>query len=453
MDNAEKICLYIDNIDKEHSFLFSKFSMYCLNNININTKSINRNDLSTGKILISPYLFFKKELMNYSFRFNFDDYDLIVFSETLTPSYDTRLIGFNNQHLLDWWKQGKSDEELYEYCKHQKYKVKVVFPIRKFSLEEQMKINNIEWIPEYNRKDYEINIIDFFDKYVDNIKIDYVFPYVNMTDKEWLEEYKNTIGGEIDLQRFRDPGTLEILINLIEKNLPWVNNIFVILADTTTIPNFFKEHKKIKVVRHSEFIPKKHLPTYNSGVIESYLHMIPDLSEYFIYGNDDVYPLSPLKPNDFFNFISDVVKLTIRMVPYDTDRRPHDDLRKSDACKLLKVDDVTHVPLQAHIMSPYRKSWYEQCYNEYCDVIENAATKIRDNKRNINQYFFGYWIYINRLLIPSQIKFTSISAHKIKQHSFDNQVICLNDDNIVKDDDYKILWEIITQFLLLKLNK
>ena len=86
-------------------------------------------------------------------------------------------------------------------------------------------------------------------------------------------------------------------------------------------------------------------------------------------------------------------------------------------------------------------------------IIENAATKIRDNKRNINQYFFGFWIYINRLLMPSQIKFTSICAHKIKQNSFDNQVICLNDDNVVKDDDYKILWEGITQNLLLKLNE
>lgn len=53
-----------------------------------------------------------------------------------------------------------------------------------------------------------------------SIKIDYVFPYVNMTDEEWLKEYKEVIGEDISEVRFRDPGTLEILIRLIETHLP-----------------------------------------------------------------------------------------------------------------------------------------------------------------------------------------------------------------------------------------
>jgi hypothetical protein len=31
-----------------------------------------------------------------------------------------------------------------------------------------------------------------------------------------------------------------------------------------------------------------------------FLHRIPGLSERFIYGNDDMFPLSQLEPEDFF---------------------------------------------------------------------------------------------------------------------------------------------------------
>ena len=283
-----------------------------------------------------------------------------------------------------------------------------------------------------------------------NIKIDYVFPYVNMTDEEWLKEYKEVIGEDISEVRFRDPGTLEILIQLIEKHLPWINNIFLILADKTNKPGFIDKYEKVKIVRHSEFIPKKHLPTYNSGVIESYLHEIPGLSEYFIYGNDDVYPIEDLYPEDFFDFDNNKLKLNIRIVKYNVEKRPHDELRKSDACKILRVKDLMYVPFQDHIMAPYRKSWYKQTFNEYSDVVDQSATRIRDNSRNINQYFFGYWMYIHKLLVPSPIIHKSIIDYKIMDKVFDQRVVCINDGGYY-GKDYDDLWIKIKTKLVSKL--
>ena len=57
---------------------------------------------------------------------------------------------------------------------------------------------------------------------------------------------------------------------------------------------------KIKLINHSQIIDAKYLPTFNSHVIEANLYKIPDLSEHFIYFNDDVFVARPLMPNHFF---------------------------------------------------------------------------------------------------------------------------------------------------------
>src|SRR4051812_579402 len=54
------------------------------------------------------------------------------------------------------------------------------------------------------------------------------------------------------------------------------------------------------MVNHSDIIPREFLPTYNSNVIDSYLHLIPGLTDIFLYFNDDVFVNSPLHPSDLF---------------------------------------------------------------------------------------------------------------------------------------------------------
>lgn len=287
-------------------------------------------------------------------------------------------------------------------------------------------------------------------------KIDYVFPYVNASDEKWREEHDKIIGKPLDIARYRDPGTLELYIQLLYKNMPWLNKIFIILADKSNIPEFLKKYKKVKVVRHSEFIPSMFLPTYNSGTIESFLHRIPKLSEYFIYGNDDVYTIKPLNPDDFFDFQTGQIKLTVKMKKYDPIRRSCDSLRKSCATKLLKQPDVKFVPVQTHILSPYRKSLYQQAFNEYEDVILNSCTRTRVNSQNICQYFFGYWLYLHNMLMPSSIKGVSkvISQRFTKvKDLFDNQVVCINDSKLVSGDNYKKLWSIFKIKLIASLKK
>ncbi len=60
------------------------------------------------------------------------------------------------------------------------------------------------------------------------------------------------------------------------------------------------ENPKINLVSHKDYIPQQFLPTYNSVVIERYIHKIPGLADHFVYFNDDFYIINSITPERFF---------------------------------------------------------------------------------------------------------------------------------------------------------
>ena len=137
-------------------------------------------------------------------------------------------------------------------------------------------------------------------------KIDFVVLWVDGNDPEFIrEKNKYTPNSEqIDndgdnLHRYRDYGTFNYWFRMVEKHAPWVNNIYLITNGQK--PEWLNlNHPKLKWVKHSDFIPKEYLPTFNSASIELNLHRIEDLSENFVFFNDDMYLIQDVKPNDFF---------------------------------------------------------------------------------------------------------------------------------------------------------
>ena len=70
----------------------------------------------------------------------------------------------------------------------------------------------------------------------------------------------------------------------------WYRKVFLLLDDDEDIPAWLnQENDKLVIVQHSEFIPKEFLPTYNSNVIDSYIHKVPGLSNHFIVSDDDTF--------------------------------------------------------------------------------------------------------------------------------------------------------------------
>ena len=128
--------------------------------------------------------------------------------------------------------------------------------------------------------------------------IDYIIPMVFPDDKEWEQDLRRA-GGRRPAKavRFRSWGTERLLVQCVRRNLPFVRDIIILLARDSQVQPWM-ETEDVRVVTHAEFIPKKHLPTFNSCTIEMYLHRIPGLSDMFLYSNDDLFPLSPLRESD-----------------------------------------------------------------------------------------------------------------------------------------------------------
>jgi hypothetical protein len=139
--------------------------------------------------------------------------------------------------------------------------------------------------------------------------IDVVYTWVDGSDELWQKNLKTFIdthglqdyagASALAKKRFRNHDELRYSLRSIEAFAPWVHHIFIVTCGQR--PKWFKDHPKITFIDHSAiFKNKENLPTYNSMAIESNLHRIPNLSERYIYFNDDVFLGSPTTPNDFY---------------------------------------------------------------------------------------------------------------------------------------------------------
>lgn len=133
--------------------------------------------------------------------------------------------------------------------------------------------------------------------------IDFVIAWVDGNDPEWRKEKnsytKNKDKGDQREVRYRDWNTLRYWFRAIEKFAPWVNKIHFVTWGH--VPEWLNvEHPKLHVVKHTDYIPERYLPTFNSHTIELNFHRIPGLAEQFVYFNDDMFITAPVEPKDFF---------------------------------------------------------------------------------------------------------------------------------------------------------
>ena len=144
--------------------------------------------------------------------------------------------------------------------------------------------------------------------YSDPAQIDIVYTWINK-NQQWYEEYEfhsthinpNHIGqyGN-DEARFADHDELFYSLKSVEKYLPWVRKIFVVINNLLDLPKYLLSNDKVCVIEHRQIIDLEYLPTFNSHVIEAHLHNIDGLSENFIYFNDDVFVARSLEKEHFF---------------------------------------------------------------------------------------------------------------------------------------------------------
>ncbi len=133
--------------------------------------------------------------------------------------------------------------------------------------------------------------------------IDFVILWVDGNDPAWQQKWARYANDEQNNgtaeNRFRDWGLMRYWFRGVERFAPWVRKIFFVTDGQ--VPQWLDlGHPRLRLVRHEDYIPGQYLPTFNSNVIELWLHRIPDLGERFVLFNDDMFLTAPVGPEDFF---------------------------------------------------------------------------------------------------------------------------------------------------------
>lgn len=280
---------------------------------------------------------------------------------------------------------------------------------------------------------------------LEDIKIDYVFPFVDPCDINWQQELKKYKGGtNIEPQRFRDWGFLRYLFRGLSENLPWLNHIVLLVASESQIPNWLNiDNKNVRVVTHGEFIPERFLPTFNSNTIEMFLPFIHGLSEHIIYGNDDLFPLLPCSPGDYF---------TNDGVPRVSYRIYKDHIKSfSKACQnnwLLAASRFGGNRLgknvcyrQFHESQPITLTLMREAYNSMEGEMLSSITRFRNNLKNYSQYvYFDYVIAagkcVKREKLYTYYEMSNKNLSKILStiSGDGSKWVCLNDTRLTSEN-------------------
>jgi hypothetical protein len=139
--------------------------------------------------------------------------------------------------------------------------------------------------------------------------IDAVYLWVDGNDPKWKKKKRDmlkklgyTVPKEsTGVERFIDNQELKYSLRSLAKFATWINKIYIITDGQ--IPKWINiHHPKIQIVDHKKiFLKEEYLPSFNSAAIELNIHHIKELSEHFIYLNDDLFLGRPIPPNFFFN--------------------------------------------------------------------------------------------------------------------------------------------------------
>ncbi len=128
-------------------------------------------------------------------------------------------------------------------------------------------------------------------------QVDVVYTWVDGADPAWRARYEAHAGGrlsEVDFsRRFASSGEILFSLRTLQRFFPEARRVFIVTDDQTLdlggLPQALQA--KITFVSHRQIIDPSYvdLPTFNSTVITSFLWRIPELSECFLYLNDDLF--------------------------------------------------------------------------------------------------------------------------------------------------------------------
>ena len=299
-------------------------------------------------------------------------------------------------------------------------------------------------------------------------KIDFVVTWVDPSDLKWRiekEKWEKKLGvcdnKNIDNSdiRYRDWGLLKYWFRGVERFAPWVNKVHFVTCGH--IPGWLNvDYSKLNIVKHSDYMPKDALPTFNSNAIELSIYKINDLAEQFVLFNDDFYLLKSVKVEDFFKNGKPVNTMSLHPILQtfpvemcgiaDNNLRiinKHFDFRtsiKSNLKKYLSLKQgkfvVKTYPLLIynyfpgfatfHMPNSYLKSTWTDVWTKEGTILRSTVSRrFRDYENDNNHWLFDYWQFASGNFEQRNVKFginTNVNDPKLPEYIIRQKAKCVN---------------------------
>lgn len=315
------------------------------------------------------------------------------------------------------------------------------------------------------------------------MNIDIVILWVDGSDPDWLEEKRKYLPPDAadsdSTNRYRDWGLLPYWFRAIDNFVPWVRKIHFVTWGH--VPPFLNlQVPKLNVVRHVDFIPEEYLPTFSSHTIEMNIHRIPDLAEHFVYFNDDMFLLRPMKETDFFrdglpctyggeipwNFydrigiwehvVANNMGVINKHFPKKEAMRSHGG-KYRDKCYYWK-DNVRTLILQKlypdyftgfknlHAPAAYRKQTFQEVWEAEPQLLDSTCRDRFRTAANINQWVCLWWQVasgeFSPYVVDNLVEGISDGTIDLLCKTIESQThdfVCLNDPD--REVDFEMLSE------------
>jgi len=265
-------------------------------------------------------------------------------------------------------------------------------------------------------------------------KIDFCIAYVNNQDPIWRNSYidyckKHNLHERIvDLLGSRYGGLTFIYdqIKLVNKNMPWINKIYLLLSNKEQI-DMSKLPSNVEIVLHEQFIPYVFRPTFNSTTIEMFLWNIPNISECFIYANDDMLPTGKLEPSDFFK--NGKIKIKWREDDFSLNSNIYSYQCKNNVvslCKKLNMKWNGKLLRPVHSFTPIIKSHAKESYNLIQEFVNKHIRAFRTEYQH-NQYIYPLYEHYKFGTLDSNIDFCYTELKE--DFDLNHQIVCVNCEN------------------------
>jgi hypothetical protein len=276
--------------------------------------------------------------------------------------------------------------------------------------------------------------------------MDAVITYVNGMEPNW--RYLAARNNALDdfVRDFYDYGTLRFVLRGISEHMKFIDRVFLIVSNIEQVPEYVNDN--VIIITHDMFIPKDYLPTFNSRTIECFLWNIPDLSEEFIYFNDNMIPINRLEKEDFFRDGNICLS-------FKDEKTPSSKFNKllytcNNFSSQFYHENENHNYLRpAKIMTPFLKSDFSKNFDLIKEHIPNILYKKRDISNNeICQIYFTNCYFYQKKYVNHQPEYAYIHTHHkngefIELIDKNKQVLCISSYSELLDKTISETKEII----------